>query len=309
MLGRENPGAAGGIVDHTGRWGTARVGAVTILQVEFDAAREALRAEHQVPRSGYYTNDLGTHELVLARAHSRGNVASALTTSHLIEYFRPEVILVIGIAGGIVGREGVAPGDIVVPDYLHYADFRSLREDGDQPRHTPYDPPAVSLHGTCVFPAENDDPWRDEIRVRPPEDRGPPRVIVGPLIAAEKVYGDPTHEEQRRLVKEREYSDAIAVDMESMGVARAVHGARQSVSYNPRLLVVRGISDPVFARDDQEGSGDDRDAGAVREAWRPYAAHVAAVFASAVVKRILAFADQRSDVRGPGLIDGSGEVG
>ncbi len=196
------------------------MGVVTVLQLEFDAAREALGAEHQVPGSGYYTNDLDSYELVLAKSEARGNVASALTTRDLVEDFRPEVVLVVGIAGGIVGREGVALGDTVVPDYLHYADFRSLRiEEGDQPRHAPYDPPSVSLHGTCVFPAKNDDSWRDSIAIQPPEERGPPGVIVGPLVGGEKVYGDPTHEEQRRLVREREYSDAIAVDMESMGVA------------------------------------------------------------------------------------------
>jgi len=288
-------------VDHLGRRATARVGVVTILQVEFDAARTAFAALDQVPRTGYYTNDLRSHEVVLTKAEGRGNQASALCTRDLVEDFRPEVVLVVGIAGG-PEREGVSPGDLVVPDYLHYADFRSLRKEGDQPRHAPYDPPAVSLHSACVFPVINDPSWRGAITLEPPEPRGPPQVLVGPLVSGEKVYGDATHEEQRRLLEEKEYSDAIAVDMESMGVARAVHRARQSVSYDPRLLIVRGVSDPVRARDEEEGHrkegpNDGKDPAEIRELWRSYAAHVAAQFALSVVARILEFDDHRVEER------------
>jgi nucleoside phosphorylase len=289
-------------VDHVGRRATARVGIVTILQVEFDAARTVFGALDQVPGTGYYTNDPGSHELILTKADGRGNQASALCARDLVEDFRPEVVLVVGIAGGLAQREGVSPGDLVVPDYLHYADFRSLKKEGDQPRHAPYDPPAVTLHSTCVFPVINDPSWRDGISLQPPESRKAPRVLVGALVSGEKVYGDATHEEQRRLLEEKEYSDAVAVDMESMGVARAVHKARQSVSYDPRLLIVRGISDPVNAPDEENvssGSGprEVMDPADIRELWRAYASHVAAVFALAVVSRILEFDDHRLDVR------------
>jgi hypothetical protein len=164
------------------------------IRCSSSCARLGLR----VPRSGYFTNDLGSREIVLRRSE-RGNTGSGLATRDLIEDYRPEVVVVIGIAGGISGRDNVQPGDVVVPDYLHYADFRSLRKEGDLARHAPHDAPTLSLHETCVFPASLDHSWMTGIASDPPVPRTAPRVLVGSLIAGEKVYGDPDHEEQRRL--------------------------------------------------------------------------------------------------------------
>jgi nucleoside phosphorylase len=241
----------------------------------------------------------------------------------MLEDFRPELVMVVGTAGGVEER-GVQLGDVVVPDYLHYGDFRKLSGRGDHRRYYAYDQPSVSIRETHVDPARNDGRWRDRIQGTAPAPTTPD-VRIGSLVAGEKVMGDPTHEEQRRVL--REFPDALAIDMESVGAARAIHEGRRSIDYNPRFLVVRGISDlvrgavPSAAARQRAGA---QSAGGVlgdmtrvtvgaaravvaatglvpspyspatvlensaeRELWGEYAASVAAAFASELVDRMV----------------------
>ena len=104
----------------------------------------------------------------------------------------------------------------------------------------------------------------------------------------------------------RQFADAVAVDMESYGVARAVFESRRTVGYNPRLLIVRGISDLVaaaeqrprrrfgFQRSRVVNDGGKMENDEQRQTWKPYAAAAAATFAAAVISRFVA-----SPTRGP----------
>ncbi|MGH9195346.1 MAG: hypothetical protein ACRD1T_06370 [Acidimicrobiia bacterium] len=47
----------------------------------------------------------------------------------LIENFRPEVVMVVGIGASVMrndGRRKAYLGDVVIPDYLHYAEYGKL---------------------------------------------------------------------------------------------------------------------------------------------------------------------------------------
>jgi len=74
-----------------------------------------------------------------------------------------------------------------------------------------------------------------------------------------------------------EFDKAIAVDMESHGLARAVYTARATRYYNLNYLIVRGISDLVAT----EGNDEER------RLWRNYAAASAAAFTVAVVDQLI----------------------
>lgn len=87
----------------------------------------------------------------------------------------------------------------------------------------------------------------------------------------------PYHAWQRSVVDR--YNDALAIDMESVGVARAVHEAREYFDYNPRFLVIRGISDLVRTRHDVQADVNSQE----RSLWKPYASGVAAAFATRIV--------------------------
>ena len=132
-----------------GRLGIARVGVLTIIEEEFEAAQRTLELDRHLGGSPYYADASPASDVVLARAADRTNVAATMAADQFIEFFRPEVLIVLGIAGGISGR-GVELGDVVAADYLHYAEFRKLTGRGDLARYIAYDQPVGCTNS--IFP-------------------------------------------------------------------------------------------------------------------------------------------------------------
>jgi nucleoside phosphorylase len=285
-----------------GRLETARVAVLTIIEEEFLCAKRALNAVHDLEGDlgGYWTTNVESYDVVLKRAADRGGIQAVTPTKDMVEIFQPEIVLVVGIAGGIEGRDDIKLGDVVVADYLHDSEFRKLTEGADRPRFAAYDHPSVVLRERLVEPVKYL-PWQTRIVEDPPEPVSrPPTVHIGGVVATAKVMGDAEHPEQRRLVAQ--FDNALAVEMESVGVGRAIHESRVSVNYNVRFLVIRGISDFVKAKPSGvlAGSFDSDDAAVVennvqRQEWKPYAADAAASFAAELVERILKTPNPRGE--------------
>jgi nucleoside phosphorylase len=273
-----------------GRLGFAKVGVLTIIDEEFDSTKSALGTEHRVPGRGYWRSEDAPERCVVCQSADRANLAAYEAVNDLLEHWRPEIVLVVGIAGGIPRADGPQLGDVVVPSYLHYAEFRKLTERQDAARHFAYDHPTVSLRRDHVRALIDNGTWLNAIDVDRPTSGAPesaPRVHVDPLVSVEKIMGNPKHPEQQRLVLE--FDDAVAVDMESVGVGRAIHHHRTDPDYNPRFLVLRGISDLLVRVDEGErvGSGSILEVNnEERRVWKPYAAAGAAAFASALIDDI-----------------------
>jgi nucleoside phosphorylase len=254
----------------------------------------ALAADHEVPpNTGYFTPAADPCDVVLWQSGGRGNVPAASAAADLLEDFRPEVLAVVGIAGGIADR-GVRPGDVVVGEYIHYSEYVKVVPAGTLRRFAVYDQPSVSLRQRHAETVLNLDNWQQRIQVEPPVEIDP-RAVVGSIVSGEKVLGDPKAEAQHYV--STTYDDALAVDMESFGTARAVHDARRDVDYSPRLLVIRGISDTVDVAAGDDEADDAEDNNAERFRWKPFAAASAAAFAAAVVERIQATDDPRAETR------------
>ncbi len=295
-----------------GRYGTARVGILTIIDEEFAAVRAALGGASEVLEiedTSYYSPNLrvgAEPDIVLTQSADRSNVPAAGAGRNLIEDFRPEVVVVCGIAGGIAGRDEIDLGHVVVADYIHYTDFRKLSEKVDSTRHYAYDQPTSDLISRHSRPQCRDLDLDAETPCQAPECSEskiwPPKVHHGPIIAAEKILGDPTHPEQRNAAAR--FDNALAVDMESVGVARAVHELRTDVTYNPRLAIVRGISDIVQAANpgteerEEDVKPQEQDNAAQRARWKAYAAAAAALHACNVAQRLVRQPDPRASVRG-----------
>jgi len=274
-----------------GRLGTARVAVLTIIDEEFDAVRTSAALGCNVPDSPYYCCDGTNVSVVLRKAPDRSQVPAMGVARDILEDYQPEVLLLVGIAGGIAGREGVRTGDVVVPSYLHYGEFRKLTSSGDLRRYVAFDQPSLSVRDSYVEPIRGTG-WAETIPVPAPEPTEGPKVIIGSLVAGEKLYGDPKHHEQQQIVGQ--FGDAIAVDMESYGVARAVFESRRTVGYNPRLLVIRGISDLVVAAEPGEEGRPEMENNEERQTWKAYAAAAAATFAAAVISRFVASPNPRA---------------
>jgi len=260
-----------------GRYGHARIAVLSVIEEETNAVQRVFSLTRRVPGKPYFVADDADLErpLIVNSEVGRANLQAGGSVRDVIEHWRAEVLILCGIAGGINGREAVEVGDIVVPEYIHYSSFAKLSEKGQQLRYIAYDHPSMCLHSNYAAPLRFDDSWMsDELRGLLPQGKRP-RVFIESLIAGDKVLGDPTSEEQIRLLQQ--FDDAVAVDMESVGLCRAVAAARLSPSYNPRLLVIRGISDIV----------NDEANNAQRAANKVAAATIAAIFAKRVVDDII----------------------
>lgn len=260
-----------------GRRGSARVGVITVVDEELHALQPVLQCTSNVPGTAYWVQQVRAdreYQVVLKQLADRGNLASAEATREIIEDFRPHFLLLVGIGGGMAGRDGTAVGDVVVVDYVDYYEFRKLADGQSMPRKIPFDHPSKLLRADIAKPILDEGLWRAAIsHTRPVQ--GMCKGIIGNLITGEKLLADHTNQTQRDLLDE--YDKAIAVDMEACGVARAVFAARGSVHYNVQYAVVRGVSDLVDAVDND----------AMRQLWRPYAANAAATLAARMIETML----------------------
>lgn len=296
-----------------GRRGHARVAVLTVISEEFEAVQAELNAYEEVGVTGVFApvkgeiQADGTHyfPFVLAQCAARSNVPATHKTRELLEHFRPEVVLLVGIAGGIrrlpregVDPEGPLPGDVVIAEYVHYSEFTKNVASGHFLRYFPLDHPSSSLlsaHASAVVRARPGSPeWFADLKV-PRPGAGDPRHFVGEIVATEAIAGDPGSERQYEILSR--FDNALAVDMESMGVAKALHQFRDEVHYNPKWMCIRGISDSVTARPrtssrsrsgqvtstvEQEGENDDQ-----RAKWKAYAAAIASRYAKLILERLL----------------------
>lgn len=296
-----------------GRHGHARVAVLTIIDEEFEAVREVFGATDEIDTTGIYApgpedapggDAVKQFPFVLAQSPERSNVPASEATRQLAAAFRPEIFVVVGIAGGVrrarmsdggVVWSGASTGDVVIASYVHYGEYAKHLPGGTRRRYFQIDHPSaglVQMHGKTPERNLSGPPWHEAIRAKRPVE-GTPAVTVGEILAVEAVAADPDREAQATMLAD--YDNAAAVDMESMGVGRAMHEIRSSVHYNPRWMCVRGISDPVLVYPDDPVERDAavRDAGveddndAQRKAWKPYAAEAAAVYARLIVERIL----------------------
>ena len=293
-----------------GRSDTARVAVLTIIDEEFDAMRTRLGGSNvvEIETSGFYSPDPKTCDVVLGMSADRSNVPANESARELLEHFRPELLVVCGVAGGIAGRSTaagpVAPGHVVVADTLHYIAFRKLTEQRDVLRRYAHDDPSAGLVNRHARPLAREMDLLTELgeeRRAPRREAGqawPPKLHVGPVIVGESVMGDPHHPEQR-LAASR-VDNALAVDMESIGAARAVHTMRDDVNYNPTILVVRGMSDMVQVADSQteaEDPGQEEANDRQRGRWKPFAAAATSCVVERIISRFLADPDPRAAVR------------
>lgn len=268
-----------------GRRGKSTVAVLTIIDEEMEAAKEMFAAKTHIAASPYFCRELSqdkNYDVIVRKSTGRSNVPAQQAASDLLEDFRPQCVLLTGIAGGMGGRDDLREGDVVVPDYIHYGEFQKLVSGQALSRYLSYDHPSMYLHESYVSGVMCNDTWASKIPVSHPT-AGSPKVLVGSLVAGEKVYGDPTSSEQVRLLDF--FNDSLAVDMESMGVARAILGARRDPDYNAQYLTIRGISDLV----------DDTENNESRKLWKTYAAYAAAAFASALADEILAVSNARME--------------
>ena len=267
-----------------GRNGRARVGIVTIIEEEFQAAQQVFGLNVNIPATGYFVasgQDVGQWDVALMQASDRSNVPVSADVTDFMEDLRPQILILLGVAGGLCkednsGRDGIRPGDVLFADQVSYVEFLKIDQGSIRVRSYAVDHPSEPLRKNVCTPISKTFSIRGHLddTKQPPAADAPCKVHIGGIVSAEKVLGDVRSPVQRALLEP--FDKPLAVDMESIGMARAVCHGRGSFWYHPRYVIIRGISDLVADEQNNEQ----------RTLWKVFAAYAAALVAKEFVQRL-----------------------
>lgn len=169
-----------------------------------------------------------------------GDSRSALQTERAITYFEPDVVFFVGVAGGI---KDVGIGDVVASTKI-YSYESGKDEEEFKPR------PDIGLSGFSLVEeakaeARSETPtWLARVNQ---SYNAAPRLLVGPIAVGEKVVASKESNVYKLLRKN--YSDALAVEMEGYGFLEAVNARDNPLP----AIVIRGISDLIENKNDGKG--------------------------------------------------------
>jgi nucleoside phosphorylase len=167
---------------------------------------------------------------------------------------------------------------------VHFGDYGKELPSGFLPRWLPLVHPPKRLLARHSEGMRVSQDWANAIEPWP--SLRPPKLHQGEIVAVEAVAGNPYSARQQTLIEF--FDKAIAIDMESKGVAEALfdYEADVGVHYHPRWMCVRGISDLVVGTEQAAsllGSSNSEQ----RELWRSAASRSAATVAKHLLIRLL----------------------
>jgi nucleoside phosphorylase len=234
---------------------------LTALPIEYLAVRSHLTAvqeqihargsiyERGTFAAGNLTWDVGIAEI------GAGNSTAAVEAERAVAHFSPDVILFVGVAGGI---KDVAIGDVVASTKVY--GFESGKTGETFKIRPEIGLAAYGLEQRARAEARKGE-WLERLSVDyaavvsmsaiqgETEIQQPiPRVFVAPIAAGEKIIAS-TKSEVYKFIRSH-YNDAIAVDMEGFGFLEAAR-ANQRVS----AIVIRGISNLIDGKTQADSSG------------------------------------------------------
>ena len=253
---------------------------VTVIPPEFEAVTKALNlgslpVDHKDGRLYRYgeiqsTQSGHSYSCVAAQCLDRGNIAAGQLTSDIIARWKPTCLLVVGIAGGVKGRDKIALGDVVVHDDLEYYSLEKESDGKVLPRKIQLWPPSPALLSVCQAVGEKK--WYEKITTPRPDgqSKSVSKLVRGQILSGETLLGDPTSDKLSKILKQ--FDKGVAVEMESAGVAHALW--EKSSVHAAKFIVIRGISDYCNEDDNQE----------TRTRWSPYASDAAACAALSLIQ-------------------------
>ena len=183
---------------------------ITALDIEYKAARnhlselrEVIHPKGNVYEQGIFETNEGKWEVIIIQAR-RGNIHAAVQTERAISYFMPEVVVFIGIAGGI---KDVKLGDVVVAEKVYC--YESGKDGLLFQSRPEVSIPAFRMIERAQAEARKYE-WLKRLTCGIPDKK--PNVFIGPIAAGEKVVAS-TRSATFTFLKAY-YNDSLAVEME-----------------------------------------------------------------------------------------------
>ena len=190
-----------------------------------------------------------------------GNVDVAALTATTAMNLKPRVVLMVGVAGGL---KDMRIGDVVASRKIYWAEPGKSEDDLIRPRPD-LGPVSVELVQIAMTVAA-DDSWQSR-RLGAAVDAPRPRSRVAPIVVGERVVASSQSGDARRI--RATFSDAVAVAMEDVGVAKAAAVAGVAA------LAIRAVSDLLDGKAAADATGS-----------QPIAAANAAAFAFELLARL-----------------------
>lgn len=220
---------------------------LTALPVEYEAVRAHLKNlreevhKETVYERGDFIAGKGRWDIGIVQVGA-GNARAAAEAERAIDYFAPEIVLFVGVAGGV---KDVALGDVVAATKVYGYESGKVAQSGFLARPD-VGQSSYGLVQRAVAESRKKD-WIQRIRGRNSLTTAP-HVLVGAIAAGEKVIAATRSAVYKRI--HTTYNDTLAVEMEGRGFLQATY-ANRSI----QALIIRGISDLLDGKNQADMSG------------------------------------------------------
>jgi adenosylhomocysteine nucleosidase len=238
---------------------------LTAINVEYQAVLERLTdvRRHSHDRGTFFEVGVvrGTGCRIAVGLTGKGNQPAGVLAERALAEFSPVALLFVGVAGGLWDTTKI--GDVVVATHVYAYHGGTSEDDGLKSRPRVWE----TAHGIGQLAAHvgRTGAWAAHRE----STAASPRVHYG-AVAAGEVVQNSAISAQARWIRDH-YNDALAIEMESAGVAQAGH------LHGTPVGVVRGISDRA---DGTKGSTSDATS-------QPEAAANAAAFALCLAQELI----------------------
>ncbi len=275
---------------------------ITILEDEFEAILQRFKpTPHREPGRRTYgichvkTKSGYNYTIAISRCSEQGNDTSQKLANDMIHDLNPQLILVVGIAGGVPHDEFTL-GDVIVSTRIHNLNVGAQHEDGtstfdirggihplisditgnlllyqdrlagwNEPSSIGQARPDVNVRRATI---SGDEEWRNRVRASlklhfgtEPNRTRLPKFKTGSIASSNHLIRNPLILTQWRDIART----ILAVEMESAGV----YEAAQRIDRQYPVMAIRGISDIIGLKRD--------------ERWTAYASQTAAAFTYAFI--------------------------
>jgi len=238
---------------------------ITALDKERDAVLRYLDSPQQIQSKNriVYKSNLphdnaeSFYQVVLLCPGKMGNVEAGIATTQAIDVWNPNLIILVGIMGGVENGDERYLGDLIISEQIVGYEQSKITDIGIERRDE------VLRPDYTLFEAAKNFPFNGKTKVPRPDGKNKlPSIHTGIVASGEKVIADT----QTIPELQSNWSKLIGVEMESYGAALAAYKAES----RPRFLMVKSICD--WANPDKN------------DKWQDYAADVAAVFVINLLK-------------------------